>query len=140
MLLAERKEADALTRRGVVRLLVLALATTVRHAEKLIGESKDLPLLHQSIGPVRDFVRELAERAAERACLPEGATVPRERAAFEAALERGRPNVVATAERLAASLTTALGEYHASLSRNVRLVTPRQDRGVARKARCVEVS
>ena len=111
VLLAERKEADALTRRGVVRLLVLALATTVRHAEKLIGESKDLPLLHQSIGPVRDFVRELAERAAERACLPEGATVPRERAAFEAALERGRPNVVATAERLAAALTMALSEY-----------------------------
>ncbi len=111
VLMAERGEAQALTRRGVVRLLVLGLATTVRHAEKLIGESKDLPLLHQSIGPLPDFVRELAERAAERACLPQGATVPRNRAAFEAALERGRPEVVATAQRLAVSLTGALSEY-----------------------------
>ena len=112
LLLAEREEADALTVRGVLRLLTLALATPARHAEKLVMESRDLLLLHQAIGTARDFARDVAERAVERACLGDSAAIPRDRAAFDAALARGQPEIVVAGERLVASLTMALTEYH----------------------------
>jgi ATP-dependent helicase HrpA len=111
VLYAEREPAQRATRAGIVRLLALALEAPLRHAEKALGAERDLMLLHQPIGPAREFVQDLALRALERACLPPGSAVPRDRAGFEAARERGRPEIVAASERLAATMQRALGEY-----------------------------
>jgi ATP-dependent helicase HrpA len=110
VLIADRAEADALTRRGILRLLVLGLAAQVRHAERIVAEARDLLLLHQPVGPVRDFSRDLIERAVERACLPDAAPAPLDRAAFDAARERGRAELAAATERLIASLAATLYE------------------------------
>ena len=111
VLLADRAEAAAVTRRGVLRLLVLALAAQVRHAEGIVAEARDLLLLHQPIGPAKDFTRQVVERAVERACLGPEAPTPTTREEFERAKERGRPELAATTERLVASLAATLNEH-----------------------------
>jgi ATP-dependent helicase HrpA len=109
-LVADAADAAARTRRGVLRLLALALAQPLRHAEKLVAADRELMLLHQPVGPAQPFVQAVALRALERACLPESAPLPRDEAAFAAAAERGRPVLVGGAERLAATLKAALAE------------------------------
>ena len=109
-LVADAGEAEALTRRGLLRLLALELAQPLRTAEKLIAADRELLLLHQPVGPVPGLVRALAERALERVCLPQPVPLPRDAAAFAAAAERGRPELVPAAERLAAGVKAALGE------------------------------
>ncbi|MBS0374978.1 MAG: ATP-dependent RNA helicase HrpA [Proteobacteria bacterium] len=113
-LLADAAAAEAATRAGVLRLLALELAPTLRHAEKVVREDRELLLLHQPIGPAGGFAREIAERALARACLPDGVAVPRTAAAFAAAAERGRPLLVESAERLAATLRRVLAEAKAA--------------------------
>jgi ATP-dependent helicase HrpA len=109
-LVADAAVAEATTRRGIVRLLALGLTAPLRHAEKLLAADRELMLGHQPLGPARDFVRSIAERALERECLPRGVALPRTLEAFEAAAERGRPGIVASAERLGATLRSALAE------------------------------
>ncbi len=109
-LVADAAEATATTRRGLLRLLALELAQPLRHAEKLVAADRELLLLHQPVGPAQGLVKALAERALERVCLPAPVPLPRDAAAFSAAVERGRPDLVATTERLAGTVKSALEE------------------------------
>ena len=109
-LLVDAVDAAAVTRRGMVRLLALELATPLRHAEKLVASDRDLMLMHQPVGTARPFARNLVERALERECLPPGSLTPRDTAAFTAAAERGRPTLVTAAERVAKLQKAALTE------------------------------
>jgi ATP-dependent helicase HrpA len=111
-LFADQGRAERETRRGVLRLLAIALEPQLRTAQKLVASDRELMLLHQLVGPAKEFTREVAERALERACLPDGAPVPRSPEAFEAARERGRPELVAGTERLVGRLRDALAEHH----------------------------
>jgi ATP-dependent helicase HrpA len=111
-LYADDARADAETRRGVLRLLALALEPQLRTAQKVLASDRELMLLHQLVGASKDFARDVAERALERACLPAGAPVPRSPDAFDAARERGRPDLVGIAERLGAKLRETLAEHH----------------------------
>jgi ATP-dependent helicase HrpA len=111
-LFADAGHAEAEMRRGVLRLLALSLEPQLRQAQKLLASDRDLMLLHQPVGSAKDFARDVAERALERACLPPGAPVPRAPDAFDAARERGRPELIAGAERLGTRLREALAEHH----------------------------
>jgi ATP-dependent helicase HrpA len=106
---------------GIVRLWVLALAGPVRHAEKLVLADRDLMLLHQGVGAAKGLARDIAERAVRRECAPEGTPVPRTVADFNAALERGRPSVVTSAERLAGWVKQWLSDYRAARAELARL-------------------
>ena len=110
-LVADAVEAEAASRRGVLRLLALQMVAPLKHAEKLLAADRELMLLHQPLGPAKELVRAIAERAMARECLPRGTPLPRTRAAFEAALERGRPGLVGCAERLGAAVRLALLEF-----------------------------
>jgi len=110
VLVPDADEAAALSRRGVLRLLVLALAAPARYAEGIVGAAKELLLLHQPIGPAKEFTRQIVDRAVERACLPPGTPTPATRAEFEQARERGRPELAAATERLVARLVATLEE------------------------------
>jgi ATP-dependent helicase HrpA len=112
VLAADPAEAARLARAGVLRLLALALEAPLRHAERSLGARRELLLLHQLVGPPRELVRDVALRALERACLPPDVPLPRDRAAFDAARERGRGELVDAAERLATTLERALGQHH----------------------------
>jgi ATP-dependent helicase HrpA len=111
-LYADADRAERETRAGVLRLLALQLEPQLRQAQKLLASDRDLMLLHQPVGSAKEFTRDVAERALERACLPPGAPVPRSPQAFEEARERGRPELVAVAEKLGVRLREALGEHH----------------------------
>jgi ATP-dependent helicase HrpA len=111
-LFADGVRAEAETRRGVLRLLALALEPQLRAAQKVLASDRELMLLHQLVGSSKDFARDVAERALERACLPAGAPVPRSPDAFDAARERGRPELVGIAEKLGARLRETLAEHH----------------------------
>ncbi len=133
-LVADAATAEASSRRGIVRLLALALAAPLRHAEKLLAADRELMLGHQPLGPARDFVRSIAERALERECLPRGVALPRTPESFEAALERGRPGIVTAAERLGGTLRLALAEARLARDELARL-PPGVDRDLAADAR-----
>jgi ATP-dependent helicase HrpA len=120
-LVADAVRAEATTRQGLVRLLALALLAPLKHAEKLLAADRELLLGHQPFGPGRDLLRAIAERALARECLPRGASLPRSLESFEAALERGRPGLVPAAERLGASLRTALAEARLAREELTRL-------------------
>jgi ATP-dependent helicase HrpA len=111
-LYADGARAEAETRRGVLRLLALSLEPQLRTAQKVLASDRESMLLHQLVGASKDFARDVAERALERACLPAGTPVPRSPDAFEATRERGRPELVGIAERLGAKLRETLGEHH----------------------------
>jgi len=111
-LLADAADAQRRTRAGVLRLLAIGLEPILRQAQKLLASRRRLMLLHQPVGSAQGFVRALAERALERVCLPEGSPLPRTAEAFEAARERGRPELVAAAERLGIALETTLERHH----------------------------
>jgi ATP-dependent helicase HrpA len=109
-LVADAEAAARATRGGLVRLAARTLAPQLRHLEQLLAMDRELVLLHQAVGPAREFVRQIVERALERELLPPGSALPRSGAAFAAALERARPGLVAAGERLAATLRGVLAE------------------------------
>ena len=100
--------AERLTRGGVCRLLALRLEPQLRHVRRALAADGELALLHQPIGPLRGLADDVCDRAVERCCLPEGEPLPRDRAAFEVAAERGRAELYDEAMRIAATARLAM--------------------------------
>jgi len=94
------KRAEVATRAGIRRLLVLRLEPQLRYVRKALAADRDLALLLQPVGPLKDLTDDLCDRAVERCCLPEGEPLPRNRTGFEEAAERGRPDLYEEAMRL----------------------------------------
>ncbi|MFM7067167.1 MAG: ATP-dependent RNA helicase HrpA [Gammaproteobacteria bacterium] len=107
--------AARVSRQGVARMAVLALAPLHRSLEKDFAADRGLMLLHQLLGPSRGFARELADRVVARAFysghaagLAHEGDLPVTREAFEAALVRARPVLHDVKERLAARMRELL--------------------------------
>ncbi len=107
--LASPTEAEASHRGGVLRLLSLALDAQLRHVRASVAKDRELPLLCQSVCPVRDFIDALCDRAVERCCLRVETPLPRSPTEFEALYEVGRPEVYEEAMRIAALARETLG-------------------------------
>jgi ATP-dependent helicase HrpA len=112
-LVADDTQAVLVTRLGLTRLLAIQLEPTVRQAQKLIAARRSLMLLHQPVGLARELVEDIAFRAVERDCLGAAGELPRDTQAFQAAAERARPILVASAERLSVLIESILTERHA---------------------------
>ncbi len=100
--------AEDVTRSGITRLLALRLEPQLRHVRKALAADRELALLLQPVGPLRALADELCDRAVERCCLPEGEPLPRHRAGFEQAAERGRADLYEEAMRLLGVVKEAL--------------------------------
>ncbi len=111
----ERAQAEALTRAGVVRLLALRLEPQLRHVRAALAADATLPLLHQPVGPLSELATQIADRAVERSCLAGEEPPPRDRAAFETAAERGRPELYDEAMRLGELARRALEQRRQAL-------------------------
>jgi len=98
------------TRRGMVRLLALRLEGPLRYIRRALAADTGLALLQQPVGPLRDLADDICDRAIERCCLPAGERIPRDKAAFEAAAERGRAELHDEAMRIAEVARAALAE------------------------------
>jgi ATP-dependent helicase HrpA len=110
---AER--ASALTRRGVVRLLGLRLEAQLRYVRRALAADTELALLHQSVGPLRELADDICDRSVERCCLPAGDGLPRDRASFEAAAERGRAELYDEAMRIRDTARRVLAERRTAM-------------------------
>jgi ATP-dependent helicase HrpA len=106
--------AAAMTFRGVRRLLAFRLEPQLRHVRKALAADTELALLQQGVGAPRRLADDLCDRAVERCCLAEAAALPRDRQAFEACAERGRPEVYDEAMRLRDLLKRVLAEHRAA--------------------------
>ena len=91
--------AATLTRAGIRRLLALRLDPQLRYVRKALAADRDLALLLQPVGPLKGLSDDVCDRAVERCCLPEDGPLPRNRAGFEEAAERGRPDLYEEAMR-----------------------------------------
>ena len=100
--------AEAATRAGVLRLLALRLAPQLRYVRKALAADSQLALLHQPLGALRSLLDGVCDRAVQRCCLPADEPLPRDRAAFEQAAERGRPELYDEAMRIASVAKQAL--------------------------------
>jgi ATP-dependent helicase HrpA len=106
-------EADALTRRAIVRLAMLALPQQAKALRKTIGEDRDLMLLSQGLALDKPLADALIERAFRECFLPDDAEPPRDRAEFEARLDARRSELHDVTERLMRRVKSLLKEWRA---------------------------
>jgi ATP-dependent helicase HrpA len=108
--------AAALSRAGIRRLLALRLEPQLRHVRRALAADSVLALLQQGLGPMKLLADQVCDRAVERCCLPPEAPLPRDRAAFEACAERGRPELYDEAMRIRDVARRTLEEYRKARS------------------------
>jgi ATP-dependent helicase HrpA len=104
----DRAEAEASHRRGLRRLLSLALAEPLKPLHRALAHDRELVLLQQPIGPLKTLVDDVCDRAVARACLKPGGPLPRDREPFERALEGGRGEVYTLGLAIGRHARTAL--------------------------------
>jgi ATP-dependent helicase HrpA len=106
-------EADALSRRGMVRLAMLSLPQHVKTLRKRIAEDRDLVLLSQGLALEKPLADALTERAFRECFVPDDAELPRDRQAFEARLDARRADLHEVSESLIRRITALLKEWRA---------------------------
>ncbi|MEQ1581456.1 MAG: ATP-dependent RNA helicase HrpA [Steroidobacteraceae bacterium] len=102
--------AEHETRKGVLRLLLLALAQQLRFARKRFADRNELALLASVSLPDVRIADRLAERVILDAFLPDELATPRTRAQFDAAMAGGRDRFAQALDRLEARALEMLGE------------------------------
>ncbi|HWG77991.1 MAG TPA: ATP-dependent RNA helicase HrpA [Steroidobacteraceae bacterium] len=110
VLQADARHAAVLMRQGVLRLLSLALASSVRALTRDIVGERELVLLHQPLGGAPHWPTDIVERALLRVCLPPNVPTPRTRAVFEAARERGERALPQAVQQLAGLVREILAQ------------------------------
>lgn len=91
-------EAEQESVRGVVALLQIQLASSVKYLLKDLLKNKDMALSIMNLGRRDEVVQDLINAAVYRACL-EGFALPRDAEAFAAAVSRGKNTLVAIANQ-----------------------------------------
>ncbi|HEX4049690.1 MAG TPA: ATP-dependent RNA helicase HrpA [Steroidobacteraceae bacterium] len=107
---ADAQCAAAITRQGVLRLLSLALAPTMRLLTREVAGERDLVLLHHTIGATNQWPIDIVERALLRISLPAELATPRTRAQFESARERGQRGLADAVRSLAQQVRGILAQ------------------------------
>jgi ATP-dependent helicase HrpA len=123
---SDAQRAGTVTRGGVLRLLSLALASTVRALTRELGGERELMLLHHAVGPTKRLPTDIVERALLRVALPPGIPTPRTRAQFEAARERGAGDLVNAVHELATRIQAALA-HNLQITRALDALSPALD-------------
>ncbi|HEY7929475.1 MAG TPA: ATP-dependent RNA helicase HrpA [Steroidobacteraceae bacterium] len=98
----DAQRAAAATRAGVLRLLALALAPSVRALTREISNERDLVLLQHAVAGTAHWPTDIVERALLRVSLPADVPTPRTREQFDAARERGARGLSGAVHELAA--------------------------------------
>jgi ATP-dependent helicase HrpA len=98
-LLDEADVAGHETRRGVVRLLRIALATQFKQLDKDLSRETALALKYRSLGDAEALRRELLDAIALRALLGDDDT-PRNKSVFDKQKERAKPRIAVVRQTL----------------------------------------
>jgi len=100
--------AAAATRRGVLRLFVLALPQQYRELVRQARGDRELVLLGRELAAEGDLAEEAARAAFAAVFLPDDTAPPRDAASFRARLDAGRATVIEAGEGLIALLREVL--------------------------------
>jgi ATP-dependent helicase HrpA len=104
-------EAEAISRRGLTRLALLALPQQAKFVSQRIGGNRELVLLGSGIELAQPLPQALTWRAARECFFPDEVALPRTREAFEALIESRRADFAEVADRLAAEIGGILREW-----------------------------
>ncbi len=96
-------DAAYVSRRGVVGLIARDLKETVNYLLQKLLKNKDIGLAVVNLGPRREVAEDLIFAAIHAACIAD-AELPKDKTAFDQAVQRGRADVAARAEELEALL------------------------------------
>lgn len=108
-LLDNPREAEAETRSGVIALAATQLHQSVRYLEKTLLKNRDMALSVISLGKREEVVKDLIYAAIGKTCFPDN-DLPRDAKQFQAAVEKGRADVVASAQAMEALLLQVLND------------------------------
>ena len=101
------ENAEAETRKGVVRLLRRALAAQFKQLEKEISRQTALALKYRGFGNAEAFFDELIDTIAYRACLGDD-ELPRKQKEFDKQKERAKPRITPVTQALLKSVEECL--------------------------------
>ena len=104
-------EAEAISRRGLTRLALLALAQQAKFVSQRIGVDRELVLLSSGLDLAQPLPLALTSRAARECFFPDDVPLPRTREAFDALIESRRGDLSEVADRLAAEIGGILREW-----------------------------
>ncbi|MFN3543597.1 MAG: ATP-dependent RNA helicase HrpA [Thiobacillus sp.] len=113
-LLDEPNAAEAETRRGVVRLLRLALAAQFKQLDKDLSRETALALKYRAFGSAEQLRAGLMDAIAARALLGDD-EVPRSQRAFDKQKERARPRIAVVKQALLRDVAEIL-DLHAQVA------------------------
>ncbi len=108
--LDHRDRAEAAHREGLKRLIALRLREQTRYLHRNLPGLAPMALHYIRVGTQEQLRDDLYAAVLDRAFLSEG--LPRDRAAFEACLERGRGQLMTIADEVCASVGRALASFH----------------------------
>src|SRR5690606_31648527 len=103
--LAHPLQAQAISRRGIARLLVLEAQAKTKYLHKELLKNQELALSIANIGNREQVVDDLLLAAWRNLCLPLGHELPDSRAAFDLCLQKGGEQIIAHTQELARHLT-----------------------------------
>ncbi len=109
-LMDTKENAEAESRRGVVRLLRLSLAAQFRQLEKDLARQTALALKYRAFGNADAFFAELLDTIAHRACLGDD-ELPRKQKEFDKQKERARPRIAPVMQALLKSVEECIDLY-----------------------------
>ncbi|NWG38720.1 MAG: DUF3418 domain-containing protein [Hydrogenophilaceae bacterium] len=106
-LLDAPETAEKESRKGVVRLMRLALSAQFKQLEKDIAKQTALALKYRSLGNADSFFSDLLDTIADRACLGDD-PLPRSQKEFDKQKERAKPRIAPVTQALLKSVETCL--------------------------------
>jgi ATP-dependent helicase HrpA len=131
-LMDTRENAEAESRKGVVRLMRLALAPQFKQLEKDLSRQTALALKYRPFGNAETFFAELFETIAARACLGDD-ELPRRQKEFDKQKERTKPRIAPVTQALLKSVEECLELYQqvqARLAQKTSFVLAQKDEQV----------
>jgi len=96
------------TERGLCRLALLNMTSTVKYLRKELLKGKDLGLTVVDLGKREQVVDDMMMAAVRQCCFADGAALPRNAAEFDACLAKGGEQVTARAQNIAKTLVDTL--------------------------------
>jgi ATP-dependent helicase HrpA len=106
-------DAEAISRLGIVRLVMLQLTQQVKYVNKRMADDHELVLLSRGLPLEGSVADALTRRVFVECFLPADVPIPRDREAFSSLLETRRATLGGVADRLAALMTQVFREWRA---------------------------
>ncbi|MGA7178732.1 MAG: ATP-dependent RNA helicase HrpA [Thiobacillaceae bacterium] len=116
LLLDDLPEALRESRRGVVRMLRLALVAQFKQLDKDIARQTSLALKYRALGDADQFFADLLDTIADRALLGDD-ELPRNEKEFSKQKERAKPRISVVAQGLLRDVETVLDLYNSLMQR-----------------------